>query len=367
MLYAAPNRQTRHRRAKLDLPRADSMRAPGDVIGLLALECAMDELAEALAIDPVELRLRNDTSADPETKQPFSSRDLARALRQGAARFGWERRVAKPARVRDGQWLVGLGVASAIRADTLRNATARARFERDGRLLVELAITDIGTRHLHDLDADRRRDHGDAGRSCDGSHGRHEFSADRRLRRLFWGGNFRVGSACGVSQAQGWTCIRNNASGGILHGRRAKQYRRLRKRGIRIASVRGPRLACCVHHVARHRCISVRTLAIGPPRTRPSSCYRRALVAGDSPLARSLPSATQCTFATKTTQFSARHGGHPCTGATMWRAIASQLNERLIETLRGEGVRSATQVARVMTRLRVAQLVARLSLFLSPL
>jgi xanthine dehydrogenase YagR molybdenum-binding subunit len=145
MLYAAPNRLTRHRRAKLDLPRSDSMRAPGDAIGLLALECAMDELAEALELDPVELRLRNDTETDPEQNRPFSSRHLAQALREGASRFGWHKRVAKPASVRDGQWLVGLGVASAVRGDTLRSATARARLENDGRLTVELAMTDIGT------------------------------------------------------------------------------------------------------------------------------------------------------------------------------------------------------------------------------
>ena len=145
MLYAAPNRLTRHRRAKLDLPRSDSMRAPGDAIGLLALECAMDELAEALALDPVELRLRNDTETDPEQNRPFSSRHLAQALRDGASRFGWDKRVAKPASVRDGQWLVGLGVASAVRADKLMSASARARLENDGRLTVELAMTDIGT------------------------------------------------------------------------------------------------------------------------------------------------------------------------------------------------------------------------------
>jgi xanthine dehydrogenase YagR molybdenum-binding subunit len=145
MLYAAPNRLTRHRRAQLDLPRSDSMRAPGDAIGLLALECAMDELAEALALDPVELRLRNDTQTAPEQNRPFASRHLAEALREGAARFGWDKRAAKPASVRDGQWLVGLGVASAIRGDILQSATARARLENDGRLTVELAMTDIGT------------------------------------------------------------------------------------------------------------------------------------------------------------------------------------------------------------------------------
>ncbi|CAH2395674.1 xanthine dehydrogenase family protein molybdopterin-binding subunit [Mesorhizobium escarrei] len=144
-LYAAPNRLTRHRRAKLDLPRSDSMRAPGEAIGLLGLECAMDELAEALDLDPVELRLRNDTSSDPEQDRPFASRHLAEALREGAARFGWNKRVAKPASVRDRRWLVGLGVASAIRGDILQSATARARLENDGKITIELAMTDIGT------------------------------------------------------------------------------------------------------------------------------------------------------------------------------------------------------------------------------
>ena len=119
-LYAAPNRLTRHRLAKLDLPRSDSMRAPGDAIGLLALECAMDELAERLGLDPVRLRLRNDTQTDPEHNLPFSSRHLGECLREGAARFGWSKRVAKPASVTDGRWFIGLGVASAIRGDLLR-------------------------------------------------------------------------------------------------------------------------------------------------------------------------------------------------------------------------------------------------------
>jgi xanthine dehydrogenase YagR molybdenum-binding subunit len=144
-LYAAPNRLTRHRLAKLDLPRSDSMRAPGDAIGVMALECAMDELAEQLDLDPVELRLRNDTQIDPEHRLPFASRHLAECLREGAARFGGDKRVAKPASVADGRWLIGLGMASAVRGDVLRSATARARLASDRRLVVELAMTDIGT------------------------------------------------------------------------------------------------------------------------------------------------------------------------------------------------------------------------------
>jgi xanthine dehydrogenase YagR molybdenum-binding subunit len=145
MLYAAPNRLTRHRLAKLDLPRSDSMRAPGDAIGLMTLECAMDELAERLSLDPVELRLRNDTQTDPEHHLPFASRHLAECLRKGPVRFGWCRRITEPSSLADGRWLIGFGMASAIRGDVLRSATARARLMPDDRLVVELAMTDIGT------------------------------------------------------------------------------------------------------------------------------------------------------------------------------------------------------------------------------
>ena len=154
-LYAAPNRLTRHRLAKLDLPRSDSMRAPGDAIGIMALECAMDELADRLNLDPVELRLRNDTQTDPEHNLPFASRHLAECLREGAARFGWNKRVAKPASVTDGRWLIGLGVASAVRGDVLRSATARARLERDDRLVVDIGNDRHRHRYLYDPHPDR--------------------------------------------------------------------------------------------------------------------------------------------------------------------------------------------------------------------
>src|ERR1700745_1783207 len=98
-LYAAPNRLTRHRLAKLDMPRSDSMRAPGDAIGLMTLECAMDDLAEPLNLDPGYLRLRTATQPAPEHRLPFSSRHLAECLREGATRFGWRKRVPRPASV----------------------------------------------------------------------------------------------------------------------------------------------------------------------------------------------------------------------------------------------------------------------------
>ncbi|MDB5893261.1 MAG: xanthine dehydrogenase, partial [Rhodoferax sp.] len=91
-LYAAPNRLTTHRLVKLDLPISDSTRAPGEAVGMLALEQAVDELAEKLKLDPIELRIRNEPTQDPEQNIPYSSRQLVTCLREGAQRFGWNQR-----------------------------------------------------------------------------------------------------------------------------------------------------------------------------------------------------------------------------------------------------------------------------------
>ena len=91
------------------------MRAPGEAPGLLGVESAMDELAHALDMDPIELRILNEPKVHPETGVPFSDRRLVECMREGARRFGWERRPARPASVRDGRWLVGYGMAAAIR------------------------------------------------------------------------------------------------------------------------------------------------------------------------------------------------------------------------------------------------------------
>src|ERR1700724_2101610 len=107
-LYAGPNRLTRHRLAPLDIPVASSMRAPGEAGGLMALECAMDELAEKLSLDPIELRQRNEPSEDPEKHIPYSSRHLIACMQEGAKRFGWEKRNGTPGKVREGRCLVGM-------------------------------------------------------------------------------------------------------------------------------------------------------------------------------------------------------------------------------------------------------------------
>src|SRR6478672_4915920 len=144
-LYAGPNRLTRHRLAPLDIPVASSMRAPGESVGLMALECAMDELAEKLNPDPIELRVRNEPSEDPEKHIPYSSRHLIACLQEGARRFGWDKRNAKPGQVRDGRWLVGMGMAAATRGNPLQLSKANVRLDPDGIATVKMAMTDIGT------------------------------------------------------------------------------------------------------------------------------------------------------------------------------------------------------------------------------
>ena len=147
LLYGGENRMTAHRLATLDLPEGNAMRAPGEAVGLLALEVAMDELAEACGIDPVELRIRNDIQYDPEAgpKRPFSSRKLVECLKQGADRFGWSKRNPKPGQIRDGRWLVGMGVAAAFRNNLTQKSGARIKVDRKGHVIVETDMTDIGT------------------------------------------------------------------------------------------------------------------------------------------------------------------------------------------------------------------------------
>ena len=146
LLYAGANRLTAMRLAVLDLPEANAMRAPGEAPGMMALEIAIDEAAEKLGLDPVQFRIINDTQVDPEApERPFSQRQFVECLRTGAERFGWSNRIAKPAQRRDGQWLVGMGVASAFRNNMNMTSAARVRLGRDGVVTVETDMTDIGT------------------------------------------------------------------------------------------------------------------------------------------------------------------------------------------------------------------------------
>jgi len=146
MLYAAPHRMTATRLAVLDLPEGNAMRAPGEATGTMALEIAMDEMAEKLGLDPVEFRIRNDTPVVPDPPGlRFSQRSLADCLRLGATRFGWAQRKGRNGQLRDGRWLIGTGVAAAYRGNQLTTSAARVRLERDGGITVETDMTDIGT------------------------------------------------------------------------------------------------------------------------------------------------------------------------------------------------------------------------------
>ena len=146
LLYAGANRLTSMRLAVLDLPEGNAMRAPGEAPGLMALEIAMDEMAEKLGMDPVAFRIKNDTQVDPEKPdRPFSQRQLVQCLQQGAERFGWKGRNPKPGSVQDGRWLVGMGVAAGFRNNQLTKSAARVRLETNGQVTVETDMTDIGT------------------------------------------------------------------------------------------------------------------------------------------------------------------------------------------------------------------------------
>ncbi len=145
VLYAAPNRRTTHRLAALDLPANSWMRAPGECPGMFALESAMDEIALACGLDPIELRIRNEPAVDPETGLPFSSRGLVACLREGAQRFGWAQRDPQPRARRDGPWLVGTGVAASTYPALQFPATALVQVDQAGNYQVRIDATDIGT------------------------------------------------------------------------------------------------------------------------------------------------------------------------------------------------------------------------------
>ncbi len=146
LLYAGPNRMTAMRLAVLDLPEGNAMRAPGEAPGMMALEIAMDEMADKLKMDPIVFRILNDTKVDPEKpSRLFSQRRLIDCLRTGAVEFGWKERQSQPGMRRDGRWLVGMGVAAAFRNNLVMRSAARVRLDGNGIVTVETDMTDIGT------------------------------------------------------------------------------------------------------------------------------------------------------------------------------------------------------------------------------
>ena len=145
-LYAGANRMTAMRLAVLDLPEGNAMRAPGEASGMMALEIAIDEIAEKLRLDPIEFRILNDTQVDPEQPdRPFSQRHLIDCMRTGAERFGWSKRNLLPGKTRNGRWLVGMGAAAAFRNNLVAKSAARVRIDGRGIVMVETDMTDVGT------------------------------------------------------------------------------------------------------------------------------------------------------------------------------------------------------------------------------
>ena len=145
MMYAAPNQQTTHRLARMNTGTPTFMRAPGEASGSFALECAMDELAYELKVDPVELRLRNYAGQDPQKNKPWSSNALRECYRVGAERFGWAKRDPRPLSMREGTTLIGMGMASATYPANRSAASATARILPDGSAVVQSGTQDLGT------------------------------------------------------------------------------------------------------------------------------------------------------------------------------------------------------------------------------
>lgn len=143
-LYQAPGMRSTFRVIELDVNPGKHMRGPGDVSAAFALESAMDDLAHRLAIDPVELRLRNEPDRDPQTGREFSSRRLTECFRSGATVFGWSRRNPVPRSVRDGNQLIGMGVAGAGFPTQVSPCAAVARIRTDGMADVAAGTSDIG-------------------------------------------------------------------------------------------------------------------------------------------------------------------------------------------------------------------------------
>jgi xanthine dehydrogenase YagR molybdenum-binding subunit len=143
--YAAGSFKLSVEVAYMDMLANTFMRAPGEAVGTFALESAIDELAERLGMDPVELRARNEPEEDPTSGLPFSSRHIVEAYRTGAERFGWSKRNLKPATRREGEWLVGMGVATATYPYyRMPGGAARITLTRDGRATVEVAAHEMG-------------------------------------------------------------------------------------------------------------------------------------------------------------------------------------------------------------------------------
>ena len=150
-LYRGENRRVNYKKVDMNQVLSGSMRAPGEAVGMIAVECAMDELATQLNMDPLELRRRNEPEQDPSQDIPFSTRQLLACMEQGAAQFGWQQRNPKPASQLEGDWWIGTGMAASARGNQLKSSEARATLQIDHskalgvKAIIETDMTDIGT------------------------------------------------------------------------------------------------------------------------------------------------------------------------------------------------------------------------------
>ncbi|QIE28705.1 Aldehyde oxidoreductase molybdenum-binding subunit PaoC (plasmid) [Caballeronia sp. SBC1] len=145
MLYAVPNQATTHKLVKLDVGTPTFMRAPGETSGSFALESAMDEMAYQLNMDPLAFRLKNYAEMEPQEKKPWSEKSLRECYQMGAEKFSWSRRNPKPRSMRDGNVLIGLGMATATYPANRSEASAIARILPDGTAMVASGTQDLGT------------------------------------------------------------------------------------------------------------------------------------------------------------------------------------------------------------------------------
>ncbi|HYK47684.1 MAG TPA: xanthine dehydrogenase family protein molybdopterin-binding subunit [Parafilimonas sp.] len=144
MLYACPNVTTRYRIVPLDVCTPIWMRGPGETTGCYALESAMDEMAYALNLDPIEFRLRNHADADPESNQPWSSKYLKECYQIGAEKIGWKDRKLQPRVLQENGWLIGYGMGTGSFAAMRWNATVKATLQPDGSLVLQCSVNDMG-------------------------------------------------------------------------------------------------------------------------------------------------------------------------------------------------------------------------------
>src|SRR5206468_3535598 len=145
MLYSCPNVETQYDLVRLNVGTPTFMRAPGESTGTFALECAMDELAEALGMDPVELRVKNHADTVPSKGFPWSSKKLKECYAEAARRFGWDGRSPAPGSMREGRWQIGYGMATATYPAHMDQCKAVAMAEADGSYVVRCSSQDIGT------------------------------------------------------------------------------------------------------------------------------------------------------------------------------------------------------------------------------